>query len=168
LLGGATAGLWLAPARLVAAPRSLVLQVAGRCSFCGRAAEQARGLAGIRGRTARICDQCVELCLRILHEEAPSRRPPPPAPRPGTWAEIEERLAAIAEQFDLDEDTLRREVHQQFERDPGWTQQPMACSFCDAPQQDVAKMIAGPRDFICDGCIAGAATMLESCHAQGH
>lgn len=34
------------------------------------------------------------------------------------------------------------------------------CSFCGASQHEVAKMIAGPTVFICDGCVAAAADVL--------
>ena len=52
-----------------------------RCSFCGKEARQvpflvASGLPGMPdgkfGQGARICDECLDLCLAILAEEAPS------------------------------------------------------------------------------------------------
>ncbi|HSS01578.1 MAG TPA: ClpX C4-type zinc finger protein [Kofleriaceae bacterium] len=30
------------------------------------------------------------------------------------------------------------------------------CSFCDRPRREVAKLISGPRVFICDGCVGEA------------
>jgi hypothetical protein len=32
-----------------------------------------------------------------------------------------------------------------------------ACSFCDRPKGEVAKLVSGPRVFICDSCVAEAA-----------
>ncbi len=34
----------------------------------------------------------------------------------------------------------------------------LRCSFCDRAQQQVAKLIAGPGVYICDGCVALART----------
>jgi len=31
------------------------------------------------------------------------------------------------------------------------------CSFCDRPRREVAKLMSGPRVFICDSCAAEAA-----------
>ena len=38
-----------------------------RCSFCGKTEQQVRRI--IQGPGARICDECVQLCLSILEEE---------------------------------------------------------------------------------------------------
>ena len=38
-----------------------------RCSFCGKTEQQVRRI--IQGPGARICDECVQLCLNILEEE---------------------------------------------------------------------------------------------------
>jgi hypothetical protein len=35
------------------------------------------------------------------------------------------------------------------------------CSFCGHPPSEVAKLIAGPNVFICDGCVAGAERALD-------
>ena len=38
-----------------------------RCSFCGKTEQQVRRI--IQGPGARICDECVQLCLNILEDE---------------------------------------------------------------------------------------------------
>ena len=38
-----------------------------RCSFCGKRESEVRRL--IQGPGARICDQCVQLCVSLLEEE---------------------------------------------------------------------------------------------------
>ena len=38
-----------------------------RCSFCGKREEEVRRM--IQGPGARICDQCVNLCMSVLDEE---------------------------------------------------------------------------------------------------
>ena len=38
-----------------------------RCSFCGKREEEVRRM--IQAPGARICDQCVQLCMSVLEEE---------------------------------------------------------------------------------------------------
>ena len=38
-----------------------------RCSFCGKRESEVRRM--LQGPGARICDQCVELCMSLLEEE---------------------------------------------------------------------------------------------------
>jgi ATP-dependent Clp protease ATP-binding subunit ClpX len=52
-----------------------------RCSFCRRTQDEVeRMIAGPDG--IFICDNCVELCQRILYEESPENQPPEPEPPP--------------------------------------------------------------------------------------
>ena len=56
-----------------------------RCSFCGKRENEVRRM--LQGPAARICDQCVQLCMSLLEEEL--------GPQPGTHAvELPERLPA--------------------------------------------------------------------------
>jgi hypothetical protein len=41
----------------------------------------------------------------------------------------------------------------------------LRCSFCGRPSADVARLIAGPGVYICDGCIAQCDTILAE-HAD--
>jgi hypothetical protein len=45
----------------------------------------------------------------------------------------------------------------------------MRCSFCGKNQDEVAKLIAGPRVFICDDCVRISVGILagETGHASG-
>ena len=38
----------------------------------------------------------------------------------------------------------------------------LACSFCGKSDADVAKLVAGPRAYICDECVAVARRLMES------
>ena len=38
-----------------------------RCSFCGKRESEVRRM--LQGPGARICDQCVQLCMSLLEEE---------------------------------------------------------------------------------------------------
>jgi hypothetical protein len=37
----------------------------------------------------------------------------------------------------------------------------LACSFCGRGNADVAKLVAGPRVYICDRCVAIASRIME-------
>lgn len=37
----------------------------------------------------------------------------------------------------------------------------LACSFCGKSEADVAKLVAGPRVYICDQCAAQAIRIME-------
>jgi hypothetical protein len=50
-------------------------QVKGRCNFCGKSHDQVRKL--IAGPGVFICDQCVDLANKVLHEDGP---PAPESP----------------------------------------------------------------------------------------
>ena len=36
----------------------------------------------------------------------------------------------------------------------------LACSFCGKSEADVAKLVAGPRVFICDQCVSAASQIM--------
>ncbi|MHC9543348.1 MAG: ClpX C4-type zinc finger protein [Vulcanimicrobiota bacterium] len=35
------------------------------------------------------------------------------------------------------------------------------CSFCGKSEKEVAKLVAGPRVFICDNCVAAAQRIMN-------
>ena len=51
-----------------------------RCSFCGKREEEVRRM--IQGPGARICDQCVNLCMSVLDEELGGQDSFPPVDLP--------------------------------------------------------------------------------------
>jgi ATP-dependent protease Clp ATPase subunit len=38
----------------------------------------------------------------------------------------------------------------------------LRCSFCRKNEEEVSKLVAGPRVYICDTCVAIASRMMES------
>ena len=40
-------------------------------------------------------------------------------------------------------------------------QRPLRCSFCGRDEGEVAKLVAGPRVYICDRCVAVASRIME-------
>jgi len=93
-----------------------------------------------------ICDVCVSLCEDIIGKE--SARPQERANEAQvTEAELKERVR------------LRAAVAEFLKRYP----QPelvLACSFCGKAKDDVRKLIAGPRVFICDECVRRCSDVL--------
>jgi ATP-dependent Clp protease ATP-binding subunit ClpX len=42
----------------------------------------------------------------------------------------------------------------------------LACSFCGRDQDQVAKLVAGPKVYICDECIAAAMRIISDSDSQ--
>ena len=40
----------------------------------------------------------------------------------------------------------------------------LRCSFCRRNEEEVAKLVAGPRVYICDECVAVASQIMDSHH----
>ena len=59
------------------------------CSFCRKSQHHVAKL--IAGPGVHICDDCVDLCTRIIEEEVGAR----PSPRPPTDDEIEDAARAV-------------------------------------------------------------------------
>jgi ATP-dependent protease Clp ATPase subunit len=147
----------------------MVLQMAGRCSFCGKDRREVFGIAGVVGSAARICDECIGLCFEILAEKKEAQQKEtrtPPEPDPAQLVEqsrvsrlIDEALAAIAKRPIASELQALLSGARQL---PPPEFRPFHCSFCDRAKQDVRKLIAGPRVFICDDCTGDAAGLLSA------
>jgi hypothetical protein len=169
LLGGATTGLWLASTGLVRLQRSFVLSLAGSCSFCGKAREDVHALVGTAGHATRICDECIWLCWEILGEEAGQAPPQPAPPRAEdeqfqhSVGEVLERFAAEAELESWRNDVLLGDLRRALEARARRLSRmdDFCCSVCGAPRKDVAKLISGPRVFICDGCVGDATAVVS-------
>lgn len=42
-----------------------------------------------------------------------------------------------------------------------FTRKRLACSFCGKSAAEVAKLVAGPRVYICDSCVAAASRIMS-------
>jgi hypothetical protein len=169
LCGGGFAGIWLAGTGFVPLPSEMVFAMSGWCSFCGKEAKEIFGLAGITHRNSRICNECIELCFDILAEEVDI------GPHDATTAEaalsdshlLEDlrRRVAAGELGDplVDATTaLLAQLEEIVKRPPTPTRrvEDLSCSFCDKHQDNIAKLIAGPTDYICDGCVGDAGALF--------
>lgn len=43
----------------------------------------------------------------------------------------------------------------------------LRCSFCRRDENEVAKLVAGPRVYICDQCVTAASRIMQSPHVPG-
>jgi hypothetical protein len=59
LCGTVASGLWLPGFGLIELTQKMVLALSGVCSFCGKRPDEVQGLAGVLGRPARICNECI-------------------------------------------------------------------------------------------------------------
>jgi hypothetical protein len=173
LVGSAGPGLWLAGAGLLQLQRRFVLALGGACSFCGKSGKEVNALAGITGRSVRICNECIQLCFEILGEsivveDADARRSPPAQAPPEPVSpddDLRELLSSLESQT-LDPEVVLAEVRRRLDGDrlPGSAQFGLGdfrCSFCDARRRDVRKLISGPRVFICESCVGDAAGLTS-------
>jgi ATP-dependent protease Clp ATPase subunit len=167
LLGGAVAGLWLPSTGLIRLERKFVLAVAGTCSFCGMPHHATRTLIGTAGVPTRICDECIGLCCDILGEDVGLSTPVDADGCSQSFADeaFQDQVAEILRRFeelpaprhvDSALADLRRVLDPHVER----TYAEFRCSFCDRPRSGVARLISGPRVFICDGCTGDAAAVV--------
>lgn len=46
------------------------------------------------------------------------------------------------------------------------TRTKLACSFCKRSETEVAKLVAGPGVYICDGCVELANSVIAEAKAQ--
>jgi hypothetical protein len=46
------------------------------------------------------------------------------------------------------------------------TERDLVCTWCDRPDAEVAKLIAGPNVFICDTCVDAAERVLQGAHVS--
>jgi hypothetical protein len=152
-------GLWLPAVGLVTLERRFVLALGGSCSFCGRPVAATGAVAGVLGRSPRVCDACIRLCLDILAEASL----PPAAAKGAERAdeELADLLAALDPAGGRVEAALS-ELQRRFGGRPRRWLADFRCSFCDTDRRDAAKLIAGPRVFICDVCTGEAASVVST------
>jgi hypothetical protein len=165
VLGGAATGLWLASTGLVRLERGFVLSLAGSCSFCGKDRAEAHALVGTAGRATRICDECIGLCLDIIGEDLGDYGQPNAAPNVEAedfQQRVGELLRQLAQGRDCSRsDALLADLRRSVQPSRADEIDQFRCSFCGAHRADVMKLVAGPRVFICDGCV-GEATAVVS------
>jgi ATP-dependent protease Clp ATPase subunit len=103
---------------------------ASPCSFCGRSGSRVRLL--IRGDVARICDRCAYDCWEAIQP-----------PGPNDYEDVSEvSFTELFAQSGLSVPLVSKPA-------PG----PLRCSFCDRPQTEVRRLVAGPGVYICDRCV---------------
>jgi hypothetical protein len=165
LCGGGIGGFWLVGTGLVRLPGKMAFAMSGSCSFCGKEAREIFGLAGVTYRNVRICDECINVCLEIIVEET-------------AWADHDaDRLDERINDRELVAQLVRRlaagkrgnrlinTLAKAIARSADASNVPqrfgfLECSFCDKPQDEAMKLIAGPTAYICEGCIGDAGDLF--------
>jgi hypothetical protein len=176
ICGGGMTGIWLATTGFVQLPAQMVFAMSGSCSFCGKAANEIFGLAGVTSRDVRVCNECIELCFDILSEEIGVTAPPTSqaesgaiTPEAGTtdaqMIEVLSQLIAKGQRGDplIEALAAARSLYQALLKcrsTPTPQIEQLVCSFCDRNGRDVAKLIAGPSVYICDGCVGDAGALF--------
>jgi hypothetical protein len=169
LCAAAAPALWIARAGIVEMPKNMLLDLVGHCSFCGKHAREVRHLAGVSGRGVRICDECIGLCLDIYADEAGLAPTHQPVPSFAVDDAGESEFDSIAATIARGNPSMSQEAIADFVRamlqPPNKPLPPrpqeIVCSFCDAHQKTVAKMVAGPTVYICDNCVGDAYALMR-------
>jgi len=176
LIGTAAPGLWIDGIGLINLPRRMVIDISGRCSFCGKSAREVFGLAGVVSRPSRVCNECIDICFEILGDDlyaqtiSATRRHTERLAGAGIEDAFDFEPIGLARNFEAPrtaaeikaflEQIRKRADQSETNRQPTGSRE-LACSFCDRKQDEVRKLIAGPQTYICDACIGDAAALIS-------
>jgi ClpX C4-type zinc finger len=178
-IGAAVPGLWVDGVGLIQLPRQMVITISGQCSFCGKDARKVFGLAGVLSRHARICNECIDICLEILMDDvqlvlayAVDSRPDPLLKSSESIDAFDFEASLIWRNDDMrrisvDQEAFMEKIWKHFDQSkPLDHPQPLdhsrlACSFCARNQNEAKKLIAGPQTYICEICIGDAAALIK-------
>jgi hypothetical protein len=146
---------------LIELPRRMVLQMAGQCSLCNKDRRETFGLAGIVGRPARICDECIGFSLDFFDPRSDELE--------HQWLErLVEETAPKLRAF-LSQPGAREEIEAYRRDHPASPPKPFVCpdyhcSFCDRSRSEGLKLVAGVGTgrTICEDCAGDAAGLLAA------
>ncbi|HEY7372318.1 MAG TPA: ClpX C4-type zinc finger protein [Polyangia bacterium] len=157
LCGASTAGIYRAKTGLIDLPRQLVLQMAGTCSFCDKDRLEVFGIAGVVGKEARICDECIGLSLDFFDERSDEME--------RRWLDdVVERVAPKVLAF-FAQPGAKEELEAYARTQPApepFVPQDFHCSFCDRSRWEGIKLVSGLGCLICDDCAMDAAGLLAA------
>ena len=171
LIGATVPGLWVDGVGLIQLPRQMVITISGQCSFCDKDAREVFGLAGVLNRHARVCSECIDICLDILMEDAHLTLNHPGQLLKNTGNsdafdfaalgimrnDVMRRIGVDLEAF---MDVILKHLDQPIPPQPTEITH-LACSFCDRSQKETKKLIAGPHVYICEICTGDAAALIK-------
>ena len=174
LIGVGTTGIWIEGSGVIPLPKHIVTTISGQCSFCSKSAGEVLCMVGVIGRPARICNECVAMCLEIHRQSVNTAMPPPEIPvddenarvfdfqLPGmsdnvSWPNTEAELAAFIDQW--------QNLINQGKADRGQnTSRELSCSFCDRTRNERENLLAGPETYICGYCLGEASARMKTIH----
>lgn len=167
--------MWIAGSGLTLLQKQIVVAITGQCSFCGKSAGEVLCIAGVVSRGARICNECIDHCLKVRGYNAQTEVPFSSStersvgdegadvfdfqlPRGSSNAALpqtETELEAFIDQW--------RDLIGQAEPDQGQVEGgELSCSFCARTRTEAGNLIAGPQTYICDYCISEAAANIKT------
>lgn len=189
---GATSGMWIDGYGLAPLQKHIVIAITGQCSFCGKSAGNILRLAGVIGRPARICNECIDICLEIYGGEPPNLTPstlPPDfsvnnnavafdfqlpeemlnAPLPQTEAELEAFIGQPLPQTEAEVvafiDRWRDLINQARTEQSRIKRSELSCSFCERTRSELQEnLLAAPQAYICEYCVREIAESMKAIH----
>lgn len=174
LIGVGTTGVWIDGAALPPLSKHIVITITGQCSFCGKSANDVLSIVGVIGRPARICNECVAMCLEIHRQSASTATLPSDPPVDNENARIfdfqlsgisenvsvpntEAELAAFIDQW---QNLIKQATEDRGQRTGG----ELLCSFCDRTRNEGGNLLAGPETYICHDCLNEASARMKRIH----
>lgn len=134
--------------------RGFMLARTGSCSLCNQDRADVRALIGTADGAERICDECIELCGRIVSDETKTPT----------------RARMSAEEFQRDvadvlESVVKTKTIPEMPRPPITRRVDSSvdisrCTFCGAHRKDVVKLINSSSASICDVCVDEATAVI--------
>lgn len=122
------------------------------CSFCGKDPRSTIPLIGSSVMEVQICDQCLGICCDVLAEGVGDKAQGIPASARSS-SQLSTAVARVRAR------AARGELPRPSKdgRPEGCS---FRCSFCSTSEDEVAKLINGPRVFICESCVYSAAVFI--------
>jgi len=158
----------------------MVITISGQCSFCGKDAREVFGLAGVLSRHARICNECIEICLEILMEDALRNNLKITTPLqsdhllqtsaswdPFDFEGIGIMRSDVMRRIDVDLEAFMEIIKKHIDQSKSiYQSRPkdishLACSFYDRNQGETKRLIAGTQTYICEVCTGDAAALIK-------
>jgi ClpX C4-type zinc finger len=154
---------------------SIAIMASGECSFCGKDSQAVSGLAGTKSQTESICNECVEICLRILLDDMQME-----TKQSKSYSSHRIPSSPVGQDFEITEmvrhhkgPATRRELARLLSQTQGllgrrdvqrsWSGDEMsnfACTFCGRKASKIRKIIAGPKHYVCVMCVREAASLF--------
>lgn len=170
LIGIGNPGIWIDGPGLTPLSKNIVNSIIGKCSFCGKSAKEVLCMAGVISRLARICNECIDICLEIQRDNiqtVTSAVPPAELPMSNDNANVSDFSIPNAP-INLSSPNTKAELKVFIDQWRNLINQgrrmssELLCSFCDRTRDEGGNFVAGPKTFICKSCVSEIATNMKT------